>query len=131
MLRLTPLILGEVDAALSGIAGLAEISRQRLEILEGDVGGDVDRIRAQQIAQERNLHRLALEIVDDVLAHVARANSVIDRIVKPGATLQQIGKGGLADPGHAEDGHGLVRPVPELLAGLETHRSSSKSAAVQ
>jgi hypothetical protein len=93
-----PFVFGEFDAALVGIAGLAEIGRQRLEILEGDVGGDVNRIRTQKIAQETNLHRLALEIVDNMLAHVARADAVIDRVVEPGAALQQIGKGRLPDP---------------------------------
>ena len=40
-------------------------------------------VRAQQVAQERHLHGLGLEVVDDVLAHVAGADAVIDRVVEP------------------------------------------------
>jgi hypothetical protein len=130
VLGLTPLIFGKIDAALFRVAGLAEIGRQGFQILEGDVGGNIDRIRAQEIAQEGYAHRFALEIVDDMLAHVTGADPVIDRIVKPGAVLQEIGKRRLADAGHAEDGYGLIGPVPELPAGLETHRSSSNDCGL-
>ena len=68
---------------LVGIARAAEIGRERIEVGEGDVGGDIDRVRAQQVAQERHLHGLALEVVDDELAHVAGADAVVDRIVEP------------------------------------------------
>ncbi len=62
----------------------------------------MDRIRQQQFAQEGDLHRLALEIVDDVLAHVAGADAVIDGIMEPAILLQHAGQRGLADTGHAE-----------------------------
>ena len=41
------------EAALVEVAGLAEIGRQRIEVLKGDVGGDIDQIRSQKVAQER------------------------------------------------------------------------------
>ena len=59
-----------------------------------------------------------------MLAHVAGADAVIDRILEPAGFLQQAGKRGLADAGHAEDGHGLRRPVAEFLARREVHGGS-------
>jgi hypothetical protein len=50
----------EGQAALAGIAGLAEKGRQRREVPEGDVGADIDRIRAQELGQER--HRIACRL---------------------------------------------------------------------
>ena len=78
----------------------------------------------QEVAQERHPHRLALEVVDDMLAHVTGADAIIDRIVKPARLLQQVGKRCLAHAGHAEDGHGLLGPVAELLARREMHGGS-------
>ena len=85
-------------------------------VIKGDVGIDMDRIRQQEITQERHAHRLALEIVDDVFAHVAGADAVIDRIVIPARILKQPRKRGLADARHAEYGHGPLRPIPEIFA---------------
>ena len=95
-LRLAVLVLpaqvfGEGQAALGRIAGLAEIGRQRGEIVEGDVRRDIDEFGHQQFAQERHLHRLALEVVGDVFAHVAGADAVIDRVVEPVAARRAAG----------------------------------------
>ena len=110
VLALAAQVLLERDAALVRAARLAEVGRERREVLEGDVGGDVDRIAAQQVAQEGNAHRLALEVVDDVLAHVAGADAEIDGVVKPVRPVAQHGgDAGLAEARHAEHRHALVR----------------------
>jgi len=42
-------------------------------------------------------HGLALEIIDDMFAQIARANAVIDRVVKPiTAVAQHFGDKGFA-----------------------------------
>ena len=48
MLVLAALVFGKGNAALGRIARLAEIGRERAQILEGDVRADVDRIRQQK-----------------------------------------------------------------------------------
>src|SRR5262249_55664019 len=84
---------------------------------------DIDRVRAEQVAQKGNPHRFALEVVDNVLAHVASADAVIDRIVEPVVVLEHVGQRRLADARHAEDGHGLRRPLPEFSGGGKSHPS--------
>ena len=124
VLALAAQVLVEGDAALRRVAGLAEVGRERLEVVEGDVGGDVDRVRAQQLAQERVAHRLALEVVDDVLAHVAGADAEIDRVVEPvGLLAQHRGDPGLAEARHAEERDPLVR------ARAASPRASRRSCA--
>ena len=109
-------VFGEGQAALVGVAGLAEVGGQGREVVEGDVRRDIDRIRQQQVAQERVAHRLALEAVDDVFAHVPRADPVIDRVVEPAALAAQHGGDmGLAQPGHAEQEDLAVRRAAPVL----------------
>src|SRR5438105_7546904 len=52
MLGLPALVFSEGETALGAASGLAEIGRERFEVLVGEIGGDVDRIRTQEIAQE-------------------------------------------------------------------------------
>ena len=122
VLLLAAAVLVERQPALAGVAGPAEVGRQRVEIGEGDVGADLDRVRAQQFAQERHLHGLGLEVVDDELAHVASADAVVDRVVKPLRAAQQRCQPGLADAGHAEHGHGVTWRVMKFVRRLEQHR---------
>ncbi len=124
VLALAAEVLVEGDAALRRVAGLAEVGRERLEVVEGDVRGDVDRVRAQQLAQERVAHRLALEVVDDVLAHVAGADAEIDRVVEPVRLLAQHRRdAGLAEARHAEERDPLV------AARAASPRASRRSCA--
>ena len=85
------------------------------EIVEGDVRGDVDRIRAQQIGKERHLHRLPLEIVGDVLAHGRRGCRCGKR--SSSDTSRPPRAGGLAsrvcETRHAEDGEAFLRGPSE------------------
>ncbi|MEN9486047.1 MAG: nitrite reductase, partial [Pseudomonadota bacterium] len=52
VLILPALILGQGQAALGRIAGLAQIGRERRQIVEGDVRGDVNAIGHQKFAQQ-------------------------------------------------------------------------------
>ena len=113
VLRLTPTILVERNPAECRVARLPQVGGERTQILERDVGADVDRIRAQQLAQEGIAHRLPLEVVDDVLVHVSRADAIVDGVLEPVVLLQQAGEGRLAHAGHAEKGHGMGRLVAE------------------
>ena len=70
---------------------------------------------AQQIAQERLLHRLLLDQVQDRLVEVAGPDAVIARVVEPVVTTQQHRQVSLAHPGHAQQGDLLVLPVAEFL----------------
>jgi hypothetical protein len=89
---------------LRGIAGLAEKGRKRREVPEGDVGPDIDRIRPQEVGQERHLHRLTLQVVGDVLAHVGGADAVIDGVVEPLPLIaHEAREPRLAETRHAED----------------------------
>ena len=122
VLALAAEVLVEGDAALGRVAGLAEVGRERLEVVEGDVRGDVDRVRAQELAQEGVAHRLALEVVDDVLAHVAGADAEIDRVVEPvGLLAQHGGDAGLAEARHAEERHPLVAGALPVVGRLVEH----------
>ncbi|MDZ7725957.1 MAG: hypothetical protein U5R06_24835 [candidate division KSB1 bacterium] len=128
VLGLAAAVFGEGEPALVGVARLAEIAATGARRLSKvDVGRQVDRVGEQQVAQEGVLHRLALEVVDDVLAHVAGADAVIDRIVEPFVLAQHPGERRLARPGHAEDGDGLGRPLAEILARGEAHVQSVPS----
>ncbi len=105
----------EAETALFRVAELAEEARHRLEIVHGDVVADVDRVRAQQLAQERHLHRLLLDVVEDRLVQIARADAVVARIMEPVALAQPRGQARLAHPGHAEQGDALVVPGLEVF----------------
>ncbi len=85
-------------------------------MVEGDVRLNVYGVGQKQVAQEGYAHRLALEVVDDVLAHVAGADAVVDRVVIPLRILQQVRERRLADAGHAEYGDGLLGPAREVFA---------------
>jgi hypothetical protein len=115
VLFLPAAILLERQPALGFAAGAAEIGRERRQVLEGDVALDLDRIRAQQVAQEPHLHGLGLEVVDDELAHVAGADAVVDRIVEPVRLAQDRRQPRLADAGHAEHRHSAPRRVREVF----------------
>ena len=127
VLRLPLAILRKGHAAPRGIAGLAQIGGQGGEVVEGDVRRDIDAVGHQQFPQKRHLHRLALEIVGDVFAHVARADPVIDRVVEPPAALlrrcipQHVGQMRLAKARHAEQQHPLFRRSPILRTACIDH----------
>jgi hypothetical protein len=94
---------------LRGIPGLAEEGRKRREVPEGDVRPDIDRVRPQQVGEERHLHRLALQVVGDVFAHVGGADAVIDGVVEPLPLFaHQAREPRLAETGHAEDGQAFL-----------------------
>src|SRR5690606_40753533 len=77
---------------------------------------DVDRVAAQEIAQEADLHRLALDVVEDRLREILGADSIVAGIVEPRRFRQLVRERRLADSGHAEQRDGLVRPLQELVA---------------
>ncbi len=115
VLGLAALVFGKGNAALRGVTGLSKIGGEGGQIAEGDVGADVDRVRHQQLPEERVLHRLLLEIVDDVFAHVARTDAVIDGVLEPAIVLEEGCKCRLANAGHANDGDGLARLGGEVF----------------
>ncbi len=90
------------QATFGWIARLAQIGRYRRQVIKGDVRADVDTIAQQQLAQERDFHRLAFRVVGNGFAHVARADAVIDRIVEPIPMPPQH----VADVRFAKSGHG-------------------------
>eukprot|EP01136_Pigoraptor_vietnamica_P043654 Opistho-1_new@19342 len=117
-------IFGEGHAAARGVARLAEVGGKGGKVVEGDVRGDVDRVGHQEFAQERNLHRLALEVVSDEFAHVARADAVIDGVVEPAARIaEQVRQMCLAKAGHAEEQHAFLARAKEVCSGFVDHHA--------
>ena len=92
------------------VADLAEKAGHRRQVVNGDVAGDVDGIAAQQIAQEVDLHGLALDVVEDRFGQVLGTDPVIARIMEPLGLGQLVGERGLAHSRHAEKGDRLARP---------------------
>src|SRR5690606_22857507 len=125
--RLAALELGQPEAAALGVAELAEEARDRMQVVDRDVVADVDRVRAQQVAQERHLHGVGLDLVQDRLAQVARADAIIARVVEPVVAAQQVRQAGLAHARHAEERDGAVLPRPELRPA-EFHLPMSRCA---
>jgi len=109
------------EAAMVGVAELADEGQNRPQVLDLDVVADVDPVVAQQLAQERHLHRLLLDQVEDGLVQVARADAVVAGEMEPVVAAQQGGDVGLADAGHAQQGDLLVLPGAEGF-GAEFHR---------
>ncbi|AAU91862.1 hypothetical protein MCA1877 [Methylococcus capsulatus str. Bath] len=119
--RLPPLEFLQRQATLRRVAELAQEGRDGREIVHRDVATDIDRIRHQEVAQERHLHRLALDVVQDRLIEIAGTDPVVAGIMEPGPFRQLVGQGGLTRPRHAEQGDLLAIPVQKLLRG-QTHR---------
>src|SRR4030066_368562 len=117
----------EPEPALLRVAELAEKTRHRLEIVHGDVVADENRIRAQQLSQERHLHRLLLDVIEDGLVEIARADAIVAGIMEPVAAAQPHRQARLADPGHAEEGDALVVPGLEFF-GAQFHVFCSRAA---
>ena len=113
---LPALELGDGQPAEVRAADLAEERRDGLQVVHRDVARDVDRVVAQQLAQEVDLHGLALDVVEDRLGEILRADAIVARVVKPLRRRQLVGERRLADAGHAEQRDGLVRPGQELRA---------------
>ncbi len=109
--------LGEVEPTHVGTADLAEERRHGFEVVHADVVGDVDRIAAQEVAQEVHLHRLPLDVVEDRLGEVFGADAVVAGIVKPLGLRQLVREPRLADAGHSEQRHCLAGPGQELVSG--------------
>src|ERR1043166_9613969 len=65
---LPALEFGKIETAPSRIAELSEKPQHRLQVVDGDVARDVNGVRAKQVAEKRNLHRLALDLIEDRLA---------------------------------------------------------------
>ena len=114
--RLAALKFGEAKAAALRIAEFAEVVRDRLEVVDADVGRDVDGIAFEQIAQFGDGHRQALQVHDYVLAQVMATDAVIDRVIEPVVGAQDGSEAGFADSGHAEQGYGFM--VHLLAAAL-------------
>src|SRR5690606_5282909 len=79
---------------------------------------------------ERHFHGFALEVVDDGFAHVARADAIVGRIVKPPAGAQHVGQPRLADAGHAEHGDRVARRFDELIGARKPHSRPGTALAV-
>ena len=126
MLLLPALVLGERQPAARSVARAPEVGREWVEVGEGDVALDLDRVRPEQLAQERHLHGLGLEVVDDELAHIARADAVVGRVVEPVVPAQQAREPRLADAGHAKHRHRMVRGLQKLVWRGEQHGVSPK-----
>src|SRR5690606_19588361 len=97
-------------------ADLAEKRRDRLEIVDRDVARDVDRVAAQEIPQKADLHRLPLDVVENRLGQIFRADPIVPRVVEPRRLRQLVRERRLTDAGHAEQRDRLVRPLEKLLA---------------
>src|SRR5690606_3610496 len=80
--------LAQPEAAALRIAHLAEERGQGLEVVDADVVRDMDGIRAQEVAQPRIQHGLALDLGEDRFAQVTRADAVVAGIMKPVAAAQ-------------------------------------------
>src|SRR5581483_4683410 len=105
------------------VAEFAEEARHRMQVVHRDVVADVDRVGAQQIAQYRDLYRLRLDVVEDGLVQVARADAVIGRIVKPVVPAQHVRQPRLADARHPEQRDAFLVPRLEL-AYVQSHRAA-------
>ena len=72
----------------------------------------------QHFAQKRGLHSLTFKVVDNVLTHMTRADTVIDRIVKPVGILS-LGKHfrhmRLAQARHRKQQHMFLRRIAPCL----------------
>ena len=79
-----------------------------------DVVGDIDRVRTEEGSQEWDLHRLLLDVVEDRFIQVPRADAIVGGVVEPVALPEQSGNTGLADAGHADQGHGPLLEVKEF-----------------
>ena len=113
---LAPLELGDRQAAQVRPADLAQERRDRREVVHGDVARDVDGVATQEVAQETDLHCLALDVVEDRLGEILRADPVVARVVEPLVRRQLVRERRLADARHAEQRDRLVRPAQELGA---------------
>jgi len=128
--RLTTLEFRETEPSLPRISQFTQESRHRREIIYRDVAANVDRIRLQQIAQEWNLHRLQLDVVGDRFIQIARTDSIVPRIVKPGFPGQLVGQGGFPHPGHTQQGDAFGFPFPEFR-GRHFHRLNSVACSMR
>ena len=98
----------QAESVLFRVAQFPQKARYRRQIVHGDVVADEDRVGAQQFVQERYLHRLLLDVIQNRLVKVARADAVVTGVVKPVFLAQPDRQARLAHPGHAEEGDGPV-----------------------
>jgi methylmalonyl-CoA mutase cobalamin-binding subunit len=101
-----------IQAAQLRVAVHAEVGGDRLQVVDGDVVVDVDRVGTQQVGDERvfHPHDALLDVVEDVFDQVARADAIVSGIVVPVGTAPERGRQhGLARPGHAQERHRMVQ----------------------
>ena len=68
----------EWKPALFGVPEFAKEGREWVEIVNGEVVADVDRVGTQEVAQEGYLHGLPLDIVENWLVEVACCDAIVD-----------------------------------------------------
>jgi hypothetical protein len=56
-----------------------------------------------------------------VLVHVAGADAVVDRVLKPAGLDQQTGKRGFADTRHAQNRYSFLREIAEIMGIGKLH----------
>ena len=105
-------IIDHWQPAAPRITGFAQIGGDGGQVIKSDIGADINGIREQQVAQKRHLHRLALGIIGDQLAHIAGADAVIDRVMEPVVRCSQyLADMGFTQTGHAEKQHAFMRGI--------------------
>ena len=77
----------------------------------------VNRVAAQQIAQEWHLHRRTLHVVVDRLGEIPGSDAVVPRVMEPVRLRESVRQRGLAYARHAQQRDGLVLPPHELGPG--------------
>ncbi|WP_394197913.1 RelA/SpoT AH/RIS domain-containing protein [Litoreibacter albidus] len=128
MLGLARLIFGKAKAAQRRIARFAQIGRQGRQVLERKVRRDIDAVGSQKLRQKGVLHGAALEVVGDVLAHIARADTVIGAVVKPVTSgAQHVGDMRFSQAGHAEEQHLFALGLQPVLPRIIDHPNRSLS----
>jgi len=85
-----------------GIPQFSDKTQHGSKIVDFDVIANMNPVLTQQIFKKRNLHGLLLNHVKNRFIQVARANSIITRIMKPVTTTQHVRQIRLTHARHAQ-----------------------------